>query len=302
MDLVEKEVFVVEGKRNHHLYVRRYSGVSRNSGVVQIIHGMSEHGGRYEDFAGFLVANGYVVYCHDHRKHGKSVHQHLDLGIFDDDEWSDLIDDVNLVQDEIFKRENTDKISMLGHSMGSMVLRSFLIEYGDRVDKAVIMGTPQVSRLLNYPGILLSRILELLNKNRRSALLTALSIGSYQKPYQPENTGKEWLTRDPAYQQKCLDDRLAGFHYSPRFYNQILRGFNHASSNFIRSPDISFLFISGQDDVCGGLGKGPTQAYEKYQRAGYDCQLELIEEFRHEVLNEIGSEYAYNKVLSFLNK
>lgn len=302
MELIKKEVFVVRGNRNHPLYVRRYSGKMNDSGVVQIIHGMSEHGGRYEAFANFLATNGYVVYCHDHRKHGKSVVETADLGIFDDDDWFDLTGDVNLVQDEIIKRERVDKVSMLGHSLGSMILRSFLIEYGDRVDKAVIMGTPKVSQLLNYPAIVLSRMLELFTGTKRSVLLTALSMGSYQKPYQPEQTGKEWLTRDVEFQQLCVNDHLSGFHYSPRFYNQILKGFNHANGNIIKSPDIPLLFISGQEDVCGGLGKGPTQAYGKYHRAGYDCQLELIENFRHEVLNEIGNEYAYEMILKFFNK
>ena len=40
---------------------------------MQIVHGMSEHVGRYDDFARFLAAQGYVVCAHDHVGHGKSV-------------------------------------------------------------------------------------------------------------------------------------------------------------------------------------------------------------------------------------
>ena len=39
-------------------------------GIVQIIHGMIEHIGRYEDFAEFLRSKGYIVAGHDHLGHG----------------------------------------------------------------------------------------------------------------------------------------------------------------------------------------------------------------------------------------
>lgn len=299
MELINKEVFTVEGNKSNPLYVRRYSGSDQRVGVIQIIHGMGEHGGRYEDFGCFMARNGYVVYCFDQRKHGESVKNPNEMGIFDDDEWADLIGDVNLIQDEIISREKVDRIMMLGHSMGSMVLRDFLIEYGNRVDKAVIMGTPAINPILNYPGIVLSRILELFTGTSRSGLLSALSTGSYQRPYQPEITGKEWLSRDVDFQNKCCQDPLAGFHYSPRFYHQLLKGFNHANNNITKSPDIPMLFISGDQDVCGGMGKGPLKAYEKYVKAGYNCKLDLIPGFRHEVLNEIGNSTAYETILKF---
>ena len=36
---------------------------SEIKGLLQIAHGMAEHGKRYDDFAGFLTANGYAVYA-----------------------------------------------------------------------------------------------------------------------------------------------------------------------------------------------------------------------------------------------
>lgn len=42
-------------------------------GVFQIAHGMAEHIERYDDFARFLAANGFVVCGNDHLGHGKSV-------------------------------------------------------------------------------------------------------------------------------------------------------------------------------------------------------------------------------------
>ena len=42
-------------------------------GIVQIVHGMSEHVERYAPFASFLVSKGFVVCANDHVGHGKSA-------------------------------------------------------------------------------------------------------------------------------------------------------------------------------------------------------------------------------------
>lgn len=39
-------------------------------GVVQIVHGIAEHMGRYDHFARYLNAHGYVVCGEDHLGHG----------------------------------------------------------------------------------------------------------------------------------------------------------------------------------------------------------------------------------------
>ena len=52
------------------LYV--WDDVASPCGVVQIVHGMTEHAARYEAFAKFLNAHGYIVVADDHRGHGGS--------------------------------------------------------------------------------------------------------------------------------------------------------------------------------------------------------------------------------------
>ena len=44
----------------------------RVRGTIQLLHGMMEHIGRYDDFARFLAGNGYVVAGHDQIGHGMS--------------------------------------------------------------------------------------------------------------------------------------------------------------------------------------------------------------------------------------
>ena len=52
------------------IFVHEWTDVERPKGIVQIIHGMVEHGKRYEKFARFLNEYGYIVVADDHRGHG----------------------------------------------------------------------------------------------------------------------------------------------------------------------------------------------------------------------------------------
>ena len=49
-------------------------------GVIQLVHGMSEHKERYEPFMEYMASLGYVAVIHDHRGHGQSVRSGDDLG------------------------------------------------------------------------------------------------------------------------------------------------------------------------------------------------------------------------------
>ena len=47
------------------------------------------------------------------------------------------------------------------------------------------------------------------------------------------------------------------------------------------------LFISGQDDPVGGMGKGVQRSYEAFKAAGLrDVSIQLYPGLRHEILNE----------------
>ena len=50
--------------------------------VIQIAHGMTEYGERYEEFMNFMAENGYVMVVHDHLGHKNSVNSKEELGFF----------------------------------------------------------------------------------------------------------------------------------------------------------------------------------------------------------------------------
>ena len=100
--------------------------------VVQIIHGIAEHIGRYDDFASFLAARGYVVAADDHMGHGGSVTDGL-YGYFRGG-WMSAVADEKTLHDKMAADYPGLPYYILGHSMGSFLLRTYLYTYPDALD------------------------------------------------------------------------------------------------------------------------------------------------------------------------
>src|SRR5260370_32354193 len=83
----EFEFRAEEGAR---LLGRRWLPDGRPEAIVQIAHGLTEHGARYARLAGALNAAGYGAYANDHRGHGPSAAP-ADLGHFADDKGCDKV-------------------------------------------------------------------------------------------------------------------------------------------------------------------------------------------------------------------
>ena len=106
-----------DGKK---IFCSLWNNVTRPVGVVQIIHGMDEHVGRYDRFAKFLNKNGYIVFGDDHRAHGRTVASIDKIGMPDGD--PDLF--ASTADDEIaitryLRRKYRLPVFLFGHSYGS---------------------------------------------------------------------------------------------------------------------------------------------------------------------------------------
>jgi alpha-beta hydrolase superfamily lysophospholipase len=90
--------------------------------VVQIAHGIAEHGWRYARLAGALTRAGYAVYANDHRGHGRTAPAPEDLGFFAErDGWRKCLDDLWMLNRRIASEHPGLPIVLLGHSMARTV-------------------------------------------------------------------------------------------------------------------------------------------------------------------------------------
>ena len=89
-------------------------------GMVQLVHGISEHIGRYDSFARFLAEHGFAVVGHDHLGHGRTARNPSEFGWFADrDGWKHVVKDVRALRERVGAEYPGLPCFLLGHSMGN---------------------------------------------------------------------------------------------------------------------------------------------------------------------------------------
>lgn len=303
-----KEEFKVAsctGKKLHA--VKWYNEeIQEYRGVIQIVHGMQEHVQRYEEFAELLANCGYIVVAHDQLGHGKSAKKEEELGYFDKQQgWGKLVQDIHLLQNKIEKQYPNIPYVMFGHSMGSLLVRTYVATYQDNLAGIILSGTSgRKSGLL--VGNLLARMIMLFRGEKyRSKLLEYLVTGSFNKKFRPVQTKSDWTTRDYEKVEEYVKDPLCGKNFTVRAYLDLFKGsyFLTKQHNIKNTPKVPILLFSGDKDPVGEYSKGVLRVYEMLQKTGNDkVRVRLFKDARHEMLNEINKEEVFFFVINWLDK
>ena len=121
--------------------------------ILQIIHGMAEYIGRYDEFAESMAEKGILVVGEDHLGHGKSVGENGTYGYFcEQDSATVVVRDSHRLKKMTQEKYPGVPYVVLGHSMGSFILRNYLCRYGTGIQGAVIVGTGMQPRPLLWMG------------------------------------------------------------------------------------------------------------------------------------------------------
>lgn len=272
-------------------------------GVVQIVHGMCEHKERYIAFMDYLAGHGFACVIHDHRGHGGTVRSAADLGYMYKGGWNALIEDTRIVAEYAAGRFPGIRKIMLGHSMGSMVARSFAKRYDSMIDCLVVCGSPS-SNPAGRAGKLLARAVALFKGDRhRSGMLQKLSFGSFNKGFKKDGYASAWVCSDKQVLEDYHNDPLCQFIFTANgFINLIsLMQYCYSLKGWkIANPQLMVRFISGADDPCRLSDKDFEKSVGHMRKAGYnDVSAISYPGMRHEILNESGKAQVWADVLGF---
>lgn len=217
------------------LLVRDIRPSADPAATLLVLHGVAEHGGRYESLAARLAGAGIAVRVFDHRGHGRSEgpRGHVDA-------WSRyLADSIEVAAD--LRAESPDlPFFVFGQSMGSLIALELAIRRpipGVRTDIGavagwVVSGTGIRPRGLATPAkVILARLLSRLLPRLR------LDLGI------SENA----LSRDPRVGRRYREDPLVFRRATVRWGAEGLRAIERveAGAGRIREP---LLILHGEDD------------------------------------------------------
>ncbi len=287
-------------------YAWRADGDGAPSAVVQIAHGMAEHAGRYARFAEALTRAGFAVYANDHRGHGRTVKNPLERGYFGDaNGWYRVVGDMARLTERIRERHPGLPVWLFGHSMGSFLARAYISRHGEGLSGVVLCGTGGNPGFMGTVGRWIAAF-ECLRKGRRgpSPLLTSLSLGDFNKPFRPNRTDFDWLSRDPAEVDRYVADPLCGGVFTAGFYADMIGGIMdlYRSAEIAAIPrDLPILLISGERDPMGKNTRAVNAVAESYTAAGIrDVTVRFYEGARHELLNETNRDEVTSEVINWM--
>ena len=275
-------------------------------GVLQIFHGMLEFIERYEDFAEFLTEKGFVVTGNDHLGHGASVVTKEDYGYFEENNGNQaLLEDVHHLKKLTEETYPDVPYYILGHSMGSFLLRQYLCIHGEELDGAIIMGTGDQPEPLLKLGKGLCRLIGKVHGwHYRSRLIDKMAFGGYNKHFKPARTRADWLTKDGTIVDRYLLDERCTFLFTVNGYYNLFTSIEEASreSNLEKMPkDLPVLFTSGKEDPVGSFGKGVEKVRKRFEAVGMtDVTWMIYENDRHEILNETDRDTVYTDLYAWL--
>lgn len=268
-----------DGKK---IYVHEWLDVAAPKGVVQIVHGMTEHAARYDAFARFLNEHGYLVVADDHRGHG--VTDRDSLGYCAGDMFEDTVRDAGALTAHYQAQYKGLPYFVFGFSYGSFLTQRYLACFGEQLTGVVIAGSSYKKDFEVYLG---SFVAALQPKKKGAKLVEKLSFQAYAKKFED----REWLSNDAESNARAHADPLCNFLCSYRFYADFFRGLRglYTKSYIAALPKaLPVLLLAGAQDPVGNMGKGMRKLERFYrEKAGMqDVTLKLFEGSRHEFLNE----------------
>lgn len=280
------------------------AGSSAPRGVIQLVHGMCEHKERYIALMEFLSENGLICVIHDNRGHGASVKSPDDLGYMYDGGWQAMVEDVRVVNDWIRAQYPDLKIILYGHSMGSMIVRSFLKRYDDRISALLVSGCPVDNPAKGAGKALAAFFGRTKGWHYRPDLLQQMSFGAYSKPFASEGP-MAWVCSNPEILKSYREDPLCQYVFTANgFYNLLglMQDCYSRKGWAVQNPSLHIHFMSGEEDPCRGSDKQFRKALRLLPEVGYhNVTAQVYPRMRHEIHNETGYRRVWNDLLHFID-
>ena len=227
-------------------------------GIVQIIHGMVEHAGRYQRFAKQCADAGFTVFFYDLRGHGKTKAEGAPLGQFSlNDGLQLLLEDQNSVVDHIIEEFPNVPIICFGHSLGGILGLNYLFEYPKKIHALACWNKPESNTLAKLSKLILRAEAFFRDSSSTSIFAWKLSYGAWNAKFKPNRTLADWISQDESEVDKYVADPLCGFDVSISMWLEVLQAASNASNldKLKKIPiDLPLHLRCGSDDPCTNFG------------------------------------------------
>ena len=245
------------------LFYRVWSPPAPRAALL-FVHGLAEHGGRYDHIARHFAERGYVGYAIDYRGHGRSPGPRVHVDSFDT--W---LDDVAAGLAPVRRTHPGLPVVVVGHSQGGLIV--LLQALRDPDDRA---GT-----------IVSSPLLGVAPPSRPSAALrlaTKVMMRLAPRLLVPNKVSPDWLSRDPEVGRAYVGDPLVSRKVSAGWFRALQEAIARARAGAPRWASPLLVLASRGDHIVD------ADATARWVAAAPAAHVSSVfwDDLHHELFNE----------------
>lgn len=256
---------------------RIWQTTGKPKGIVNLIHGLGEHSGRYAHVAETLTKAGYNLIGFDLRGHGLSEGP---LGHTPD--YEHIMDDVALFMQKSNEFFGSDHPNFLyGHSLGGTIVLNYALRRKPNLNGVISTG-PALRLSFEPPKIKLVLGKIMANLMPTFSMNNALDVNA--------------LARDAAIVKAYQDDVLVHDRLSAKLVMELFDSGKYALEH-TADWTLPLLLMHGSEDRISSC-----QASEEFaQKAGDIVTFKQWDGFYHEIHNDFGKEEVKAFMIDWLN-
>ncbi len=235
--------------------------------TVLLVHGVSEHTGRWHHVAEFLVDEGFEVFGFDQRAHGESG-----TGILDIEDFTLFVDDVADMIRAV--RTEGSPLVVYGHSMGGLVSVLYAQSAHPQPD-LMVLSAPALIAAVPAPLRLAANVL--------GRFAPKLAMASAVE--------KAHLSRDPEVGEAYVNDPLVYLKVTTRFGRLLFASMDRAREAIARIKTPILVIHGAEDELVPPRASAILAGLASVERR-------VFPGLRHEMHNEPES----TEVLGFISR
>jgi len=263
--------------RGEDLYIQGWIPEADNKGVICLVHGLGEHGGRYGgDFVQMFGQLKFSVVTIDLHGHGKSGGKRGHISSYEV-----LMDDIDILLTEAQKKFSAHlPVFLYGHSMGGNLVLNYALRK-DQSLSGLIVSAPWLEMETSPP------LIKLLLGFIMSYIWPRFTMGN--------GIDSTQLTHEEDIKKEYDKDNLVHDRISARLFMEVYKAGKWAIKH-ADELEIPALILHGTADKITSIDGSREFAH----KAGKECRFNELKGYYHELHNENNKELVFSLIKEWI--
>ncbi|MFW6319934.1 MAG: alpha/beta fold hydrolase [Bacillota bacterium] len=262
--------------------------------IVQLYHGANEHYERYQEVIDFLLDEDFIVVVHDQLGHGKRNQEKTAIHFDDHNGAEKLLACAKNVR--LYAKGINPHLPLfaIAHSMGSIVLRAYMLEEKDLYDAVIFTGSPYVSKMKLWFA---KQGMQFVRRFKGKTYVSPFFTKKMDRPFQMMkqkgliHEKVEWVTSDVQKQTMIKADVCGNKPFTIQAQIDLIKLMKQAH-NFKtlkrRASNHLVAMLCGDEDALCNYGESIKKLANTFSKIGFThVKYRVYANARHELHNEL---------------